>query len=142
MLLLPSPITAQEPSTRITFPATDFPTSQQGRPVVHATLLGIGGTRQLETYLSPLEYRGPQFHVMHEALRGTGMADGRVSLQTLWFTNFAYTKPVVKAHGSCDAKGMKSAIAQAMKLVSSDLCRDLADKLADLPALETERTHE
>ena len=92
MLLLPSPITAQEPSTRITFPATDFPTSQQGRPVVHATLLGIGGTRQLETYLSPLEYRGPQFHVMHEALRGTGMADGRVSLQTLWFTNFAYTK--------------------------------------------------
>ena len=52
------------------------------------------------------------------------------------------TKPVVKAHGSCDAKGMKSAIAQAVKLVSSDLCRDLAEKLAELPSLETEHTHE
>ena len=52
------------------------------------------------------------------------------------------TKPVVKAHGSCDAKGMKNAIAQAMKLVSADLCHDLADKLADLPAVETERAHE
>ncbi len=52
------------------------------------------------------------------------------------------TKPVIKAHGSCDAKAVKNAIAQAMKLVSSDLCRDLADKLADLPAAEPERAHE
>ncbi len=52
------------------------------------------------------------------------------------------TKPVIKAHGSCDAKGMKNAIAQAMKLVSADLCRDLAEKLAELPAAEPERTHE
>ena len=51
-------------------------------------------------------------------------------------------KPVVKAHGSCDAKAVKNAIAQAMKLVSSDLCRDLADKLADLPVTEPERAHE
>lgn len=52
------------------------------------------------------------------------------------------TKPVIKAHGSCDAKGIKNAIAQAMKLVSSDLCRELADKLAELPAMETEQAHE
>ena len=52
------------------------------------------------------------------------------------------TKPVIKAHGSCDAKAVKNAIAQAMKLVSADLCRDLAEKLADLPAIEPERAHE
>ena len=49
---------------------------------------------------------------------------------------------MIKAHGSCDAKAVKNAIAQAMKLVSSDLCRDLADKLADLPVTEPERAHE
>lgn len=52
------------------------------------------------------------------------------------------TKPVVKAHGSCDARAMKNAIAQAVKLASSDMARDLAEKLADLPALETEPAHE
>jgi glycerol-3-phosphate acyltransferase PlsX len=52
------------------------------------------------------------------------------------------TKPVVKAHGSCDARAMKNAIAQAMKLASSDMAKDLAEKLADLPALETEPAHE
>ena len=52
------------------------------------------------------------------------------------------TKPVIKAHGSCDAKGMKNAIAQAMRLVDSDLCRDLADKLADMPVIEAEHVHE
>ena len=52
------------------------------------------------------------------------------------------TKPVIKAHGSCDAKGVKNAIGQAMKLVSSDLCRDLAEKLAVMPAIETEQSHE
>ncbi len=52
------------------------------------------------------------------------------------------TKPVVKAHGSCDARAMKNAIAQAMRLASSDMAKDLADKLADLPTLETEPAHE
>ncbi len=52
------------------------------------------------------------------------------------------TKPVVKAHGSCDARAMKNAIAQAMKLAASDLSRDLAEKLADLPVTETESAHD
>ena len=85
-------VAAQEPSTVISFPATDFPTSAQGRPSIHATLLGIGSTHQLETYLSPLEYQGPQLHFMHETLRRTRHIDGRISVQTLWHGNFAYTK--------------------------------------------------
>ena len=52
------------------------------------------------------------------------------------------TKPVVKAHGSCDARAMKNAIAQALRLASSDMSADLAEKLADLPNLETETVHE
>ena len=52
------------------------------------------------------------------------------------------TKPVVKAHGSCDARAMKNAIAQAVKLASSDMAKDLAEKLADLPALEAETANE
>ena len=52
------------------------------------------------------------------------------------------TKPVVKAHGSCDAKGMKNAIAQAVKLAESDLSGDLEEKLKDMPNLEAEPVHE
>lgn len=52
------------------------------------------------------------------------------------------TKPVVKAHGSCDARAMKNAIAQAMKLASSDMGNDLAEKLGDLSALEAEPVHD
>ncbi len=52
------------------------------------------------------------------------------------------TKPVIKAHGSSDAKGIRNAIAQAMKLVTSDLCSDLAGKLADMPGNEAKTAHE
>ena len=52
------------------------------------------------------------------------------------------SKPVVKAHGSCDAKAMKSAIAQAVKLAGSDLSGDLEEKLKDMPDLEAEQVHE
>ena len=52
------------------------------------------------------------------------------------------TKPVVKAHGSCDARAMKNAIAQALRLASSDMSADLVEKLADLPSLEAEPVHE
>ncbi len=51
-------------------------------------------------------------------------------------------KPVVKAHGSADAKAAKNAIAQAMKLASSGLSEELARRLADMPAVETEHADE
>ncbi len=52
------------------------------------------------------------------------------------------TKPVVKAHGSCDARAMKNAIAQAVRLASSDMGADLAARLADLPSPDAETVHE
>lgn len=83
---------AQESNTFLQLPANEQLLSQQGRPTIHSTLLGIGGVHQLDTYLSPLEYSGPQLHFLHETMRRTYHADGRISVQTLWHVNFAYTK--------------------------------------------------
>ncbi|MCR4995187.1 MAG: DUF3316 domain-containing protein [Bacteroidales bacterium] len=63
-----------------------------GRQTTHATVVGIGAAHQLETYLSPLSYRGPQVMVLHETLRATRWAQGRVSLQTLWQAEFSSTQ--------------------------------------------------
>ena len=92
LLQLPSPAAAQEANTLLQLPADNVKEAQQGRPTIHATLIGVGGVHQLDTYLSPLEYHGPQGHFMHETLRRTHWADGRISVQTLWHGNFAYTK--------------------------------------------------
>jgi len=68
------------------------------RPVTHATLFGIGAVNQLDSYLSPLNYTGPQFQFMHETFRATHLADSAISFQTLWHGNLAYTKnPTDKA---------------------------------------------
>ena len=55
-------------------------------------LFGVGGVHQLDSYLSPLEYHGPQFHFMHETLRPTHLADSTVTFQTPVQGDFAYTK--------------------------------------------------
>jgi len=39
------------------------------RNSTHTTLFGIGKTKQLDTYLSPLEYKGPQITYLHETQR-------------------------------------------------------------------------
>ncbi len=62
------------------------------RPVTHATMLGIGGVNQLDTYLSPLTYHGPQLQFRHETLRATSLADSAITFQTIWQGNIAYTK--------------------------------------------------
>ena len=45
--------------------------AQDGRNSTHATVLGIGAVNQLDTYLSPLNYSGPQLQFLHETLRYT-----------------------------------------------------------------------
>lgn len=52
------------------------------------------------------------------------------------------TKPVVKMHGSSDARAVKNAIGQAMKLVSSGLCGELTTALSGLQTAEGEATHD
>lgn len=66
--------------------------AQDVRPVTHATLVGIGASNQLDTYLSPLSYTGPQLHFMHETWRSTHLADSAISFQTLWHGNLSYTE--------------------------------------------------
>lgn len=61
------------------------------RNTVHATMLGIGKAFQLDTYLSPLEYTGPQFSFLYETLRPTHYAKGCVTVQTNWLFNLSYT---------------------------------------------------
>ena len=53
------------------------------RRTTRATLFGVGVARQQDTYLSPLSYRGPQLHFLHETLRTTHLLDSCVSFQTL-----------------------------------------------------------
>ena len=53
------------------------------RRTTHSTLFGIGGTRQQDTYLSPLNYRGTQLNFVFETQRQTHLLDSCVSFQTL-----------------------------------------------------------
>lgn len=62
------------------------------RYTTHATLIGAGRSNLLETYLSPLEYTGPQFTFLRETLRKTHWAEGRVSAQSLLGGYFSYTQ--------------------------------------------------
>ncbi len=72
---------------------SSFPVSaQEGRNTSHATLVGIGAVNHLDTYLSPLNYKGPQLQFMHETLRYTRWAQGHISMQSIWQGNIAYTK--------------------------------------------------
>ena len=59
--------------------------------VVSSTMLGFGGVRLQDTYLSPLDFTGPQFHIMHESLRPTHYAQGRVSVLSTWHADCLYT---------------------------------------------------
>lgn len=61
------------------------------RRTAHSTMFGIGGARQMDSYLSPLSYRGMQLHLLHETLRQTRLMDSCVSFQTLLQADLAYT---------------------------------------------------
>lgn len=55
----------------------------EGRYILRSTLFGAGFNNVLETYLSPLEYKGPELHFMHEGMRMTRLMNGKVSGQHL-----------------------------------------------------------
>lgn len=66
--------------------------AQESYQTTHATLFGVGGVRQLDTYLSPLSYQGPQVQFLYETLRPTHWGKGNISTQSIWQGNFAYTE--------------------------------------------------
>lgn len=66
------------------------------RYTTRSTMFGMGGTNRLETYLSPLEYTGPEVRFMRESIRMTRMWGGRVSTQQFYEGNFSYSKNPTK----------------------------------------------
>ena len=65
---------------------------QNHRYVTRATLYGIGHTNLLDTYLSPMEYTGPEFRILRENMRMTKYMDGKVSRQSLFQANVSMTE--------------------------------------------------
>lgn len=65
---------------------------QANRKVMRATLYGIGRTNLLDTYLSPMEYTGPELRILRENMRMTKFMDGKVSRQSLFQTNISMTE--------------------------------------------------
>jgi len=53
------------------------------RNTTHSNLFGVGGTRQQDSYLSPLNYNGVQINYLHEMLRQTHLLDSCVTFQTI-----------------------------------------------------------
>lgn len=51
------------------------------RYTTHSTLFGFGHLNQLDTYLSPFEYKGQQGNIVHEKFRPTHWCNGRVTTQ-------------------------------------------------------------
>ena len=62
-----------------------------GLNTTHATVVGAGKVNLLDTYLSPLEYSGPQLQFLHESLRTMRWAKGRISMQSIWQVDLSYT---------------------------------------------------
>ncbi len=57
----------------------------------HSTLFGIGRANQYDTYLSPLEYTGPQATALHTTERTLKKAE-QVSFLTMTQVEYSYTK--------------------------------------------------
>lgn len=64
--------------------------ASDNRYTTHATLFGIGRVQQLDTYLSPLNYKGPQVNFLRETLRPTHWK--HVSVQSLWQADLSMAK--------------------------------------------------
>ena len=64
---------------------------QANRYVMRATLYGAGYTNILDTYLSPVEYTGPEIRILRESMRMTKLLDGNVSAQSLFQINLSLT---------------------------------------------------
>ena len=61
------------------------------RYVMRSVLYGAGMSNVLDTYLSPLEYKGPEIRILRENMRMTRLMNGNVSAQNLLQANVSYT---------------------------------------------------
>lgn len=69
------------------------------RYTMRSTMIGIGAVNRLETYLSPLEYKGTEGRFLRESMRMTRMMRGHVSTQQMMEGNFSMShSPTRDAH--------------------------------------------
>lgn len=68
--------------------------------LVRSAMVGIGKTNVYDTYLSPLEYKGPELRFMHESMRMTRLMGGRVSAQRIVQVNCSSTDNISKSSTS------------------------------------------
>lgn len=68
--------------------------------IVRSAMVGVGMANVFDTYLSPLEYKGPELRFMHESMRITRLMDGSVSAQRIVQANISYTDNISKSSNS------------------------------------------
>lgn len=69
---------------------------QATRYVMRSTLFGAGFNNVMDTYLSPLEYTGPEVRILHERMKMTRLMDGNVSTQSIFQLHASYTENISK----------------------------------------------
>ena len=67
---------------------------QATRHVMRSVMIGAGHNNTFETYLSPLEYEGPEVRFAYETMRMTRLMDGNVSAQNLLQLHASYTENI------------------------------------------------
>lgn len=67
---------------------------QATRHVIRSVMIGAGHNNTFETYLSPLEYEGPEVRFAYETMRMTRLMDGNVSAQNLLQLHASYTENI------------------------------------------------
>lgn len=65
---------------------------EANRLVTTANSIGVGGVNILDTYLSPLEYKGTEVRFMNEKMHLTKFFSGHVSAQRIFQANVSYSK--------------------------------------------------
>ena len=66
--------------------------AQKDNVITRSTMYGVGFTNLLDTYLSPMEYTGPEIRVLRENMRKTKYMDGKVSRQSIFQANVSLTE--------------------------------------------------
>jgi hypothetical protein len=61
---------------------------------MRSVMIGAGHNNTFETYLSPLEYEGPEVRFAYETMRMTRLMDGNVSAQNLFQLHASYTENI------------------------------------------------
>ena len=67
---------------------------QATRHVMRSVMIGAGHNNTFETYLSPLEYEGPEVRFAYETMRMTRLMGGNVSAQNLFQLHASYTENI------------------------------------------------